>query len=1134
MNDWATKLRLTEREKQYGLPAGLLSAVMNQESAGNPGAVSPKGARGLFQFMPDTAQGYGINPDDPEQAAEGAARMYSDLLKQHKGDLDMALAGYNWGSGNMAKHGMENMPAETRNYISSIKSKLPPQMNAANGMDSVMGGAGGDTIDDPFAALPDAAPVNPNRTSLTIRPQNFQPTAATSPAAIDDPFAALPDAAPAPAVSPIAAAAATPHAPTAPGRPFGESLQLGVQNVGRGMADLFGAPVDLTTAAMNLGSAGINKIAGTNIPPITEPFLGSDSIANAFGTVTEAAGGKLVPTDNLSTPEKLTRNVTRFGTSALGGGAAALRGATVGAVEQAVPRLQPLANSFTEAYSTAPGRAMINDVGAATGAGVGSTVANEIAPDSPTAEFVGTALGSIGGHGISSVAQGGKDAVVKSAKNLVTGGPVDTTLPRDPQSKLPTDRKAADAVADYMQRQVANPAEAKATLADNFKFYQGEGLPTPTTGTMTGDPGAIGVEKTLRTSNPTPFIQRDQLLRQAQADKLKQLGPGIDDANKRDAQTFAKQTADTEIGTAAAVADGKRTALDKGKADLTAAKQAEVEIPAPIAAARGTGPQASAQLDQQLNEGALKPKTKARNEAVDAVDPNREIMRDAKPFIETARNIKSQVGKLSPDASGLPPELLSKLEKLDAKEIGTDFATGKKITTKAEVSIGDMLDSRKYLSGAANKAQSAGNYELADNLRLLKKQANEEVDRLIAEGGPGADRAAAMKSRQEEYAPFFSEGFGRKYRDKLQKDPTGRTVLPPSKTAALFLDDVPEAAADLKRIMSIADNPADATRAAGNYLKADLATRIGADGALQPKTLKAWMDTRKAQIDATGTRDEFDTLYKDVLNGREKTNKSMQQVDTLQNELKAAEGDLSATQQRVDKSVLRTLIDNEPQNAAAKILGDGDPEARMKETIGRLKGNEGAMKAWRQAVADHIETKMTGTRTELTGNESYAVQQGKVEGFLKKPGVDKALQTLYADQPEAMNALRVAQKIGRDVAKQNIQASTGSITAESTSRLNKALLPVELVMRAKMGSLAAGSHMRSLKLVLGSIPGLNQNAAIERLLIRSQFEPELAIALYGRNVEKMPAAVYSKKIRKLLNRAAVAREIVDDDKTDDE
>lgn len=1133
MTDWATTLRLGDREKKYNLPSGLLSAVMNQESAGNPNAVSKKGARGLFQFMPDTATGYNINPDDPEEAAEGAARMYADLLKQHKGDIDMALAGYNWGSGNMAKHGMENMPTETRNYINSIKAKLPPQ--APIGTDSLMGGQGQDELGDPFADIPmDNAPA-----ALPTAP-----AAAAAPAfgMGDDPFADIPMDGPSAAnpVNPNAVPAPpnagdeqwfeAPAAPAAPARPSQMGFQLGSQGVGRGLADLVGTPVDLATAGLNLGSAGINKVAGTNIPPIMEPFMGGDSIADAFGAAFEGAGGDLIDTDNLTPGDEMAYNVNRFGTNALAMGAGTSRAAAK-PIEEIATNLHPMHEAFTGAYKQNPTRAIVNDTAAGVGSGVGVSLADQIAPDSAIGQLIGAMLGGSAGATASGIAHGGVEGGKTAVRNAVNGGNVDRSLPYDPQTKMPVSNRAADSVAEYLQGKAANPVEAKATLADNFDFYTQNDLPMPTTGTMTGDPGAIGVERQLRTADPTPFIQRDQLVRNAQSDQLKKLAPGIDDANKRDAQKFAKETADTEIGNAQATAESARASLDKGKSDMAAAAQAEAQIPAEVTAARGMQGKASAQLDQEITAGALEPRTKAKNEAMDAVDPNREVMRDAKPFIDTARAIKAQVGKMSPESSGLPSEFMSKLEKLAPETVGTDFGSGKPITAKGEVSLGDMLDARKYLNAAAEKAQQAGNFELADNIRTMKKQINAESDRVIEEGGLGsAEAAAAKKAYQEDYAPYFAEGFGRKFRDAIQKDPTGRTALPPSKTADFFLNSADEAAGDLKRITSIAKNPAEAERAVGNYMKAQLANLVKADGTLEPAAMRKWMDNNKSTFEQfPSTKQEMDSLYSDVMNGRTKTNAARQQVDSLAAAMRAAEKDAAATERRINGSVLKTLIDNEPQNAAAKILNDGDPEARMAETIKTLKGNDGAMQAWRQAVADHIESRFTGTRTEATGTEDYAVMQSKVEGFMKKPGVEKAMQALYADQPGAMNALKIAQRIGRDAAKQNIQATAGSATAENAARFNKALVPVELAFKTLLGNLEGGGRMRQLKLILGSIPGISNEAAIQRLLVRAQFEPELALSLYGRDVKKTPARLWTAKINRLLAYGAASRESTDDD-----
>lgn len=120
--------KLTQLEALYNLPAGLLRSVALTESGGNQFAVSGAGAKGLFQFMPGTAKDMGLRGDDvfdPSKSAAAAARYLGMLLRMNGGDLDKTLASYNWGIGNVQKHGMDLMPAETRNYIPKVRSNMP-------------------------------------------------------------------------------------------------------------------------------------------------------------------------------------------------------------------------------------------------------------------------------------------------------------------------------------------------------------------------------------------------------------------------------------------------------------------------------------------------------------------------------------------------------------------------------------------------------------------------------------------------------------------------------------------------------------------------------------------------------------------------------------------------------------------------------------------------------------------------------------------------------------------------------------------------------------------------------------------------------------------------------------------------
>lgn len=85
---------------RYGVDARILRAICFVESRYRINVVSPKGARGPMQFMPDTAARYGLrDPHDPEQAIDASARYLRDLLRKFGGRVDLALAAYNAGEG---------------------------------------------------------------------------------------------------------------------------------------------------------------------------------------------------------------------------------------------------------------------------------------------------------------------------------------------------------------------------------------------------------------------------------------------------------------------------------------------------------------------------------------------------------------------------------------------------------------------------------------------------------------------------------------------------------------------------------------------------------------------------------------------------------------------------------------------------------------------------------------------------------------------------------------------------------------------------------------------------------------------------------------------------------------------------
>jgi transglycosylase-like protein with SLT domain len=109
---------------RYGLPRELVRSVMAAESGFQPAAISPKGAIGLMQLMPGTAQLLGADAHDPAQNVDAGARYLRDLLEKYNYGLRHALAAYNAGPGAVDKYNGVPPYRETIDYIGRIEKKL--------------------------------------------------------------------------------------------------------------------------------------------------------------------------------------------------------------------------------------------------------------------------------------------------------------------------------------------------------------------------------------------------------------------------------------------------------------------------------------------------------------------------------------------------------------------------------------------------------------------------------------------------------------------------------------------------------------------------------------------------------------------------------------------------------------------------------------------------------------------------------------------------------------------------------------------------------------------------------------------------------------------------------------------------
>ncbi len=116
--------------KKFSLPEAFVMSVMKAESGFRPDAVSPKGAIGLMQLMPETARELGVDPRNPHENAEGGAQYLRDLLVKYEGNPDqvlLALAAYNAGPGAVERYHGVPPYRETREYILRVLKNWMPE-----------------------------------------------------------------------------------------------------------------------------------------------------------------------------------------------------------------------------------------------------------------------------------------------------------------------------------------------------------------------------------------------------------------------------------------------------------------------------------------------------------------------------------------------------------------------------------------------------------------------------------------------------------------------------------------------------------------------------------------------------------------------------------------------------------------------------------------------------------------------------------------------------------------------------------------------------------------------------------------------------------------------------------------------
>jgi len=145
----------------HGVDPALVRAVIKTESNFNRWAVSPKGARGLMQLIPETGRRYGVRDFfDPQQNVEGGVQYLKFLLEKFKGNLDLSLAAYNAGENLVERLGRIPPIPETTNYVRQVRASYLKRTK-------------------PFVPAPIAKPAAPAAGVVSAAPASQEPSRET-------------------------------------------------------------------------------------------------------------------------------------------------------------------------------------------------------------------------------------------------------------------------------------------------------------------------------------------------------------------------------------------------------------------------------------------------------------------------------------------------------------------------------------------------------------------------------------------------------------------------------------------------------------------------------------------------------------------------------------------------------------------------------------------------------------------------------------------------------------------------------------------------------------------------------------------------------------------------------------------
>jgi len=955
-------------------------------------------------------------------------------------------------------------------------------------------------------------------------------------------------------------------------RDAGRDLQIGAQGTGSGLAKAVSAPFDLMAGAQNLITRGINAAFDTNIPYATPA---SDMLQAGATKAFQAVGGTPIPREQMSPRQRLAYDVSDYGTQGVvtGGALATMAPARAASLaEGATPRM---ADAFVRPYFNNAPSVVAGDAASGVGSGVAMNAVeeNKIGEGQwykPLVDAGAVLAGGVGGAALKEGVQSGGRMV----KDAFVRGRTDKNIPADPTTLQPVTRGQSETASRMMQEVASNPDVAAANIRENAATMRAADLPQPTIGLVSDDVGLQSAETAARTKKGVPFIENDNKLRAAATERVESLRDPKADQSQPAAiarteatmrTTEARRGASQGIRDAETLAQTDVQAAERAAAERIAAAQARAaeaeggvrtveqqnqQYGAPIAASANTDAkaQASRRLDTTVVDQGYIPARTEKNRQFDTA-PGRTEQLPADDVIAAAQRVRQNINDLGPERVQLPAEFVQRLERLapDIQQqpsavLGPD---GRPLTR--EVNVGgpgtaqgqDLADVRKYLGTAYEQAQRAGNFDLADNIASLRRAINTTI-----EAAPGYTEANAnYRQFADTFRPSPNDEAA-KFTRQIDRDPA-RGSTPPSETAGRFLAG-PEKAQALQRMMGDSPNGQNAVR---DYLRSDFGmVALNPDGTLNPNRAASW-GRNNADILAQfpALRGEFDNMVATARRGEQLSAEARANLDAARGELTATERSgrdavrgaertgqetvrtaertgqqaVKATEDEINRSVIGTLLKEDPRDTARRIFGSQSygAEKELDEIKKLIGADKQANRGWKAAVSEVLADTTSGTAKIDAGkagtSATYRTELGKLDKQFKQ---NEALLAKVYD-PDEMNKLQQAHAVLEPLKNASVRATSGSNTADKSAQMWRL---AEAGLKAKYGILKGGGYLRTLRVMAQTLP--DDSAAVQRVIERAWFDPDLASYLLTNKVRDLSADASNKHVRRLLAGSAAARD----------